>query len=129
MCCPAARSPRSRSLTPACASSRRDRQRGLGREGKLRIWPARISALYPPARMGGPRHSRCVAVGRPCEDRGLAEAERITRERQPDLARTAGHLRMKHRWSKAVWFGSQVDARRQSVEKVEIYLTLVTIGQ
>ena len=44
----------------------------FGRGGKLRSGPARISPLYPPARMGGSGDPGRAVVGRPRQDRRLA---------------------------------------------------------
>ena len=43
-----------------------------GEEESFEKRPARISALYAPSRMGGPRNSRRAALGRPREDRRMA---------------------------------------------------------
>ena len=44
----------------------------LGDRGEFRGGASRISALYPPARMGGPRNPRSAAFRRPRENQGLA---------------------------------------------------------
>ena len=49
---------------------------------------AGISALYPPGGLGGPADPRCAAFRRPSAKSALwrrAEAEKLTRERRPDL--------------------------------------------
>ena len=69
------------------ALARRDGQGTLGRRGELRGRAPRISAFYPPARVGRTRYSRGAALGRSRRIAAWrrAEAERLTRERRPDL--------------------------------------------
>ena len=59
-----------------------------GAEESFADGPARIPALYPAAGVGGPRRSRtCLLSGdhAKIEAWRRAEAERLTRERRPDL--------------------------------------------
>ena len=81
MCSPAAKCRARRARRLRQAHCRGDGQGRLRGGGKLRTRPARVSALHPPARMGGPAYSGRSALGRPYEDRRRrrAEAERVTR--------------------------------------------------
>ena len=70
------------------AHSRRDGQGRVGRGGELRKRPARISALSPARANGRAAPSRtCLLSGDHAKIAAWrrAEAERITRERRPDL--------------------------------------------
>ncbi len=73
-------------LRPAAAGS--DGQGGLGDRGKLRRRPAGIPAIHPPGGLRGPGRSPDILTSgdhAKVAQWRRAEAERLTRERRPDL--------------------------------------------
>ena len=76
------------------ADPRRDGQARIRRPGEFRGGPARISPLHAPARMGGTRHSRRAAVGRPQGDREVAPRRKPSGSRESGgrISRTAGTI-------------------------------------